>query len=119
MLVLDGIGARRVNDVKVLQEPARHADFFDGGGDRGGRDFVAVLEEVNPICCWHDPGAGEVGAKQGIEKGGLADIDLADNDKDKGILETGDQVFQDVHIVTRAAELLDETGQHVQVGAKL
>ena len=92
--------------------------FLDGGVDGGGAEFAAVLVETDAVLGRHHAGMGKIRPEQGIQKGRFADIALADDDENKGVVETGDQVLDDMQVIAGAVELLDETGQHMKIRAQ-
>ena len=89
VLVLNGVGARGIDNVEVAKELAGNVDLLEGGCDGDGGDGFAVFEEEDFLGGGDDTGARELLAEEGIEEGGFADIDLANDDKNEGLFEGG------------------------------
>ena len=118
VLVLDGVGAGGVDDMEVAEEVAGDMDFVERGGDGNRGDGVAVFEEEDLLGGGDDAGAGEFLAEKSVEEGGLADIDLADDDEDEGLFEGGLDVVEQEEgveiggvIFSLGAQVLDDGGE--------
>ncbi len=118
MLVFDGVRAGRIDDVEVLEEVDRNAHLIQRWRDGRGLERIAMLEKEDLVRGGDDSRAGEVLPKKGVEEGGFADVDLADDDEDKGLLEAGKEVVEDDDGLFFGSQFVDQRSQRDQVIAE-
>ena len=87
VLADDGVRARRVDDVEVLEELDRRGHRADARAQDVGRGRGAVADEVNVRRRGRHALVEHAGAEQGIDERALAGVELADDDQEEELVE--------------------------------
>ena len=92
MLADDRVGARRVDDVDVLEEVDGRGDNADAGAQHFGRRRRAVADEVNLRRRRGDALVEDLAAEQRVDERALAGVELADDDEEEQLVELPDRL---------------------------
>ena len=92
MLADNGVGARRIDEVDLLQPGHGQAAHGHAAVRARVRDRVAVADEDQLAGGGHDAFGQVVAAEQGVDDGALAGVELADDDDEEELLQLGEGV---------------------------
>jgi hypothetical protein len=104
VLAVDGVGARGIDDVDVLEQLDRGGDDVERVFDRRAGDRAAVLDDVDVGGGGGDPLLEDLAPQEGVDEGALAGVELAGDHEEEELVELERRTLESLLVVGRGVE---------------
>ena len=104
VLAVDGVGARGVDDVDVLEQLDRGGDHVERRVDRSPGDGAAMLEDVDVGGGGGDPLLQDLAPQEGIDEGAFAGVELAGHHEQEELVELEGRPLEGGLVLGRGVE---------------